>query len=111
MLDWETGAPNARFEALRLLVRYAPSGGTMVATKVFPHDHDVDALAFTEQGAQRLLIVNRRNRSIPVQVPEEFAGGAVHAVAPGEQTTVLSSEEYSLPPFGVVVLEAARRAN
>jgi hypothetical protein len=109
MLDWNTGVPNARFEALRLLIRYAHSGGTMVATRVFPHDHDIDALAFTEEGAHRLLIVNRRNRSIPVEVPEEFVGGAIHAVAPGKQPTVLTSDEYSLPPFAVTVLETARQ--
>ena len=60
MLDWNTGVPNARFEALRLLIRYAHSGGTMVATRIFPHDHDIDALAFTEEGVHRLLIVNRQ---------------------------------------------------
>ena len=109
MLDWNTGAPNARFEALRLLIRYAHSGGTIVATKVFPHDHDIDALAFTEKGAHRLLIVNRRNRNIPVQVPEEFVGGAIHAVAPGKQPSTLASDEYALPPFAVTVLEATRQ--
>ncbi len=107
MLDWKTGAPNARFEALRLLVRYMPGGGVMVATKVFPHDHDIDALAFTEGGARRLLIVNRRNRSVPVEVPREFAGGAVHVVAPGAQPATLHGNSYDLPPFAVTVLEVA----
>jgi hypothetical protein len=107
MLDWNTGEPNARFEALRLLIRYVQSGGTMVGTRVFPHDHDVDALAFTEDGVHRLLIVNRRNRSIPVQVPEEFVGGAIHVVAPGKQPAALTANEYVLPPFAVSVLEAA----
>jgi hypothetical protein len=109
MLDWKTGAPNARFEVLHLLIRYAHSGGMMVATKVFPHDHDIDALAFTEDGANRLLIVNRRNHSIPVQLPDEFVGGDIHAVSPGTQPTVLTGNEYVLPPFAVTVLEAARQ--
>ncbi|HTV08276.1 MAG TPA: hypothetical protein VMD97_04445 [Candidatus Aquilonibacter sp.] len=109
MLDWKSGAPNARFEALRLLIRYAHSGGTIVATKVFPHDHDVDALAFEEDGAHRLLIVNKRNRSISVQVPEEFVNGAVHVVAAGAQPARLASDEYALPPFAVTVLEGAQQ--
>jgi len=106
MLDWNTGAPNARFDALRMLIRYAHSGGTLVATKVFPHDHDIDALAFTEDGVRRLLIVNRRNRSIPVEVPKEFVHGAIHVVAPGVQPTVLNDQEYQLPPFAVAILQA-----
>jgi hypothetical protein len=81
----------------------------MVATKVFPHDHDVDALGFMEGGSHRLLMVNKRDRSIAVQVPKEFVGGKVHAVAEGKQPEVLGSEEYVLPPFGVTILEGAGR--
>jgi hypothetical protein len=110
MLDWKTGAPNARFDTLQLLIRYAPAGGTIVATKVLPHDHDIDALAFTEGGAYRLLIVNRRNRTIPVQVPAEFVGGVIHCVAPGTQPQVMKDQEYALPPFAVTILEAIRRS-
>ena len=107
MLDWTTGAPNARFEALRLLVRYMPAGGTLVSTRVFPHAHDIDALAFTEGNSRRLLIVNRRNRTIPVQLPAEFVHGAVHVVSAGEkQPATLDSTEYQLAPFAVAILEA-----
>lgn len=109
MLDWTTGAPNARFEVLRLLVRYMPAGGTLVATRVLPHDHDIDAIAFTEGNARRLLIVNRRNRVIPVQVPEAFVHGALHVIsAGGDQPATLGSSEYSLPPFAVAILEAVQ---
>jgi hypothetical protein len=108
MLDWSTGGPNARFDALRLLIRLAPPGGTMVATRVLPHDHDIDALAFTEGAFRRLLIVNRRYRVIPVEVPDEFIHGLIHVVAPSEQPTILSDRQYQLPPFAVAVLETAR---
>ncbi len=109
MLDWTTGEPNARFEALRLLVDAMPAGGTMVSTRVLPHDHDIDALAFSEGGVRRLLLVNRRNRTIPVQVPSEFVHGAIHAVAPGEQPATLDSTAYMLRPFSVTVLEVAHQ--
>ena len=47
--------------------------------------HFYAALAYTENNSHRLLIVNRRNRTIPVQVPEEFVHQPLHIVAPGTQ--------------------------
>lgn len=109
MLDWNTGAPNARFDALRLLVRYMPAGGTLVATRVLPHDHDIDALAFMEGTSRRLLIVNRRDRVIPVQVPDVFVHGAIHVVSAGtDQPATLSSAKFHLPPFAVTILESVQ---
>ena len=99
MLDWTSGAPNARFDALRLLVRTMPPGCTLVATKILPHDHNIDSLAFDANGTHRLLIVNRRNRIIPVQVPDEFVHGAVHAVAPQQQPATLTTPRISPTAF------------
>ena len=108
MLDWTTGAPNARFEALHLIIHSMPAGGTIVSTRVLPHDHDIDALAYTEGTSRRLLIINRRNRTIPVQVPAEFIRGVVRVVsADGNQSATLANSNYQLPPFAVAILEAA----
>ena len=107
MVDWRTGQPNARFEVLRLIHDSLKPGATMVQTGL--RANDIDALAFEDASGRHLLLLNKRDRALKVEVPAEFAGGAMHTVdESGEkvQTGVLSSTIDEMKPFAVSVLDA-----
>jgi hypothetical protein len=68
MVDWETGKPNARFWVLRLLKdNFAPGDKIVETSFSMP---DVYALpVVTQAGKHRLLLVNKRERQITIDVP------------------------------------------
>jgi hypothetical protein len=107
MVDWETGAPNARFRVLELLKNNFGPGDKLVATAGAPQY--VHAQGFlTRDGKHKLLLINQRNHEIVV--PLTTASGASAAVV--DQTTqgaparveTLSGSSFRLPGFGVAVL-------
>jgi hypothetical protein len=108
MLDWHTGAPNARFEVLRLLHDHVRIGATLMETKLVPKD--MDALAFEDEAGRHLLLVNKRDRSLKAEIPEEFDGGrawtvdTMHATA---RPKPLKGREQTLGPFAVIIDDAA----
>ena len=107
MLDWTTGAPNARFEVLRLLHDHLRPGATMVETKLIAKD--LDALAFEDAGGRHLLLLNKRNRVLRAELPEEFDGGAIWAVDDGHSTAkpdAMHGRTLSLAAFAVTVVDA-----
>jgi hypothetical protein len=107
MVDWETGAPNARFRVLELLKNNFGPGDNLVATSGAPQF--VHAQGFlTRDGTHKLLLINKRNHDI--QVPLTTASGATAAVV--DQTTqgaparieTLTGSSFRLPGFAVAVL-------
>ena len=79
MIDWVTGKPNARFEVLRLLHDNFAVGDKII--HVNSVGRDIDAAAFLSAGdMKKLLVVNKRNRNITLQLPPEFAHGSVTTV-------------------------------
>ena len=81
MVDWNTGAPNARFRVLELLKNNFGPGDKIVKS---PNTHPfVYALGMVKpQGDRRLLLVNKRNRDIEVTLP-----GAARGIEYVDQTT------------------------
>lgn len=72
MVDWNTGAPNARFRVLELLIRNFGPGGRLVRTT--SSSGDIYALAMIEPGGERkLLLVNKRDRTMEVKLPAKAA--------------------------------------
>ncbi len=70
MVDWNTGAPNARFRILQLLKSNFGPGDKIVTTS--SGSPDVYALAFLCKGGEHeLLLVNKRDREIDLTVPEQ----------------------------------------
>jgi hypothetical protein len=69
MLNWNTGAPNARFRVLQLLKENCRAGDRIMKTSTdSPY---VYALGFiTAAGEHKLLLVNKRNRDIAVTLPQ-----------------------------------------
>jgi hypothetical protein len=106
MLDWTTGAPNARFEVLRLLHDHLPPGATLAETKL--NAKDIDALAFEDSDGRHLLLVNKRGRVLKAELPEEFDGVRTwtidlrHATAKPEE---LHGRALELAPFAVTIVD------
>jgi hypothetical protein len=107
MLDWTTGAPNARFEVLRLLHDHLRLGATIVETKLIAKD--MDALAFEDAGGRHLLLVNKRDRVLKAELPEGFVEGTIWAVDADHSTAkreALHGRALSLAAFSVAVVDA-----
>lgn len=69
MLNWNTGAPNARFRVLELLKNNFPPGDEIVAAS--SESPYLYALGFIgPNGKHKLLLVNKRNRDIRLTVPQ-----------------------------------------
>jgi hypothetical protein len=106
MLDWATGVPNARFEVLRLLHDHLHPGATMVETRLVAKD--VDALGFEDAAGRHMLLVNKRNRPLKVELPAEFSGGTVSAVDQQNPTAtahLIRDREVELGVFSVSVAD------
>lgn len=106
MVDWKTGAPNARFRVLELLKDTFGRGEKIVRSK--NHSSDVYALAFlTHGGGRKLLLVNKRDREIEFVLPEKAA-----RIQPIDQKTrenppktqLVASETLHLHGFEVAVV-------
>ncbi len=106
MVDWKTGKPNARFEVLRVLHDATHTGDQMAQTR-FPVS-DIDVQALNGAAGKRLLLVNKRDRAISVDLPAEFVHGDLRVVAEGAEPHVSAWEgkTLTLPPFGVAALTA-----
>jgi hypothetical protein len=119
MIDWTSGRPNARYWVLRLLKESFTPGDVLVATTCTdpaPHtitssgNPDVAAQAYrSASGHRKLLLVNKRNRSIQVALPEDAAGAALQVVdeATGQnpaRTSSVMAQTLELAPFAVAVV-------
>lgn len=109
MVDWTTGAPNARFEVLRLLHEHTGAGIQRAATRFLGSDIDAQALIGT--GGKQLLLVNKRNRPIVVELPAGFIRGSILTVDESTGNARPVAKEWSgatltLAPFAVSALTA-----
>jgi hypothetical protein len=68
MMNWTTNQPNARFWVLKLLKDSFHLGDKLVETTV--SSHDLAAQAFLTSEGRKLLLVNKRNRSIEIPLPD-----------------------------------------
>ncbi|MGA2382593.1 MAG: glycosyl hydrolase family 39 [Gemmatimonadales bacterium] len=104
LVDWTTGAPNARFRVLELLKEHFRPGDKIVASS--SGTPDVYALAFVCSGGEhRLLLVNKRERDVELTLPGsgelEFVDQNTKGDAPGRQTIVAG--RITLHGFSVAV--------
>ena len=104
MVDAATGRPNARMEVLRLLKDNVKVGCRMVKTKFIGSDFDAEA--FDGVGGRKMVVVNKRDRMLTVEVPTEFAGGNVAGNSRLEPAPRMLGSALTLPPFAVVVVTA-----
>ncbi|MGW0158679.1 hypothetical protein ACWDUN_05085 [Mycobacterium sp. NPDC003323] len=94
LIDWETGEPNARYDALAYLLRHFGPGDTLVATAAGHPGHPdprIHAQGFlSPAGERKLLVINKT--------------GAPMDIAPGDGDTV------GVGPYEIRVLEHAASA-
>jgi len=108
LMDWTTNQPNARFWVLKLLKDSFHSGDELVKTDLsLPIAFDVEAQAFVTSAGRRLLLVNKRNHTIDVPLPDAENASALVVdaqSAEGPARTVIPSDgRLTLQPFAVAV--------
>ena len=106
MMNWQNKQPNARYWVLKLIKDSFHSGDQLVETSI--DSGDVAAQAFLTPRGRKLLLANKRNRSIEIEIP-----AADHAAARtvDEQSgdtparlSKLTNGKITLEPFAVSVV-------
>ncbi len=106
MVDWNTGAPNARYRVLELLKHNF--GGTYKVVQTEAGSPYVYALGFvTGEGKRRLLLVNKRDRDIELTLPAgaqevEFVDQTTRDQAPRKEPA--PSGMFTLRALGVAII-------
>jgi hypothetical protein len=113
LVDWETGEPNARYRALKLLVDHVRLGDTIAPTATgypgFP-DARVHAQAFAApDGARRVVLVNKRGVPTDVEIDDWAGTSVLHAVERGSGSAApiartVQGGRLTLPPHATAVL-------
>jgi hypothetical protein len=90
LVDWDSGKPNPRYWALRLLHDEIHPGDRLVATT--EPDGTVAAQGFlSNAGKKKLLLVNKRDRQFTVNVPGARGGTSQARLRDGRQRRSRSS--------------------
>jgi hypothetical protein len=111
MVDWETGAPNARFRVLELLKKHFGPGGSVVHTDsgtMMPTPFYCAQAFITSSGQRKLLLINKRDCDLDLKL-SGFAGATaemVDLVSAGGPARIepLNSEAFRLRALAVAVL-------
>jgi hypothetical protein len=120
MMDWTNGKPNARYWVLKLLKSTLGPGDTLMRTVFTDSAAHVESMesmlpamaaqAYRSPGGQRkLLLVNKRDRTVQIALPADTAGGRLETVdtvtAEGPaRAAVLAGPILELAPFAVAVV-------
>ncbi|HXB59411.1 MAG TPA: hypothetical protein VNU95_07590 [Candidatus Acidoferrales bacterium] len=111
MVNWETGKPNARFRVLELLKNNFKPGDKIVATDIT--STNVAAQIYETRYGTKLLLVNKENVTVPVNLPANTRGTRIDIVdgTTGEnppQRSLVSDQQVVLNPFAVAVVSLAK---
>ena len=106
MVDWNTGAPNARYRVLELLKNNFGPGNKIVDTK--SESPYIYALGYvTGDGKHKLLLVNKRDRDFELTLPQtareiQFVDQTTANQPPGKQE--LNTANVTLRGLGVAIV-------
>jgi hypothetical protein len=113
MINWKTGQPNARYRVLKLLKDNFGPGDTMVNSWMTGNEPDapdaVTAQAFITAKGKKLLLINKRNKTVRLVVPAAFKGATIRVVDPSTKDEkpreyVADESPVELKPFAVAVI-------
>ena len=109
MMDWTNGKPNARYWVLKLIKDTFHPGDKLVDTKLSKQTTDITAQGFLTPSGKKMLVINKRNRSVDVELPEGTAkcGAATVDEATGDgpaRTYQLKGTAFKASPFSVTVI-------
>lgn len=101
MVDWTTGAPNARYHVLQLVLAEIRPGCELIEIPDQPQAGTRWALAVRDRGHRKVLMINKTNTAVTVQidglrralvriVDQRSAGGAIREERATSDTFVLS---------------------
>jgi len=112
MVDWNTGAPNARFRVLELLKNNFGPGDKIVKSSVSNPYVYVMAVVKPD-GGRKVLLVNKRDRDIELEFGDRVSGLEVvdqttKAAPPSKQ--VLAGNRCTVRGLGVAVVTSAAAA-
>jgi hypothetical protein len=106
MMDWRTNQPNARYWTLKLIKDTLHAGDQLVDTSV--SSPDVAAQAYLTPRGRKLLLANKRNRAIDVELAgvETAAARTVDAATGNGPARIvkLADGKIHLEPFAVTVV-------
>jgi hypothetical protein len=109
MMDWITNKPNARFWVLKLVKDSFHPGDALVATSIAGGaTADLAAQAFATAMGRRLLLINKRNHEVDVELPDASRASALTVdETSGEEparAVKISAGKLRLEPFSVTVV-------
>ncbi len=109
LIDWNTGAPNARFRVLELLKANFHPGDKLVKTSsATPYVYALGTIA--SNGTRRVLLVNKRDRDIELTLPGpateiRYVDQTTRGGVPGRES--LGGDKLTLHGLGVAVITLA----
>lgn len=108
MMNWKNGNPNSRYWVLKLLKDNFGPGDKLVATSV--NSKDISAQAFITTRGKKLLLINKNNKDIKLNLPAGYSGARLFSVntSTGEKPAAglnLNSGNITLTPFSVNVIQ------
>ncbi|HSC38031.1 MAG TPA: hypothetical protein VLD19_09180 [Chitinophagaceae bacterium] len=107
MMNWKNGKPNARFWVLKLLKDNFGAGDKLIATTGI--NGDVSAQAFITGQGKKLLLINKRNKEIQIDLPAAAKNARADYVdiTTGDNPVAqyqLDTNTITLRPFAVAVV-------
>jgi hypothetical protein len=110
MINYVNSKPNARFWVLKMIKDNIKAGDNLVATDVNANTgDDITAQAFASGTGKKVLILNKRNKTVMLKVPAAFNGAKVSTVdevsaddAPIQ--SVINSGVIEMKPFAVCLV-------
>ena len=106
MMDWNNNKPNPRFWVLKLIKDSFHPGDALVDTSL--ESPDVEAQAFLTPAGHKLLLANKRDRVVEVELPNAEKASALtvdESTGDGPARNVKPAEgKIRLDPFAVTVV-------
>jgi hypothetical protein len=111
MIDYNNNKPNARYWVLKLIKDNIAAGDKLVQTDVNgDYGGDLSAQGFLTGSGRKVLIINKRNKTIVVKVPAAFKAGLLNTVdgdsgdnAPIQ--TEITGDSIQMKPFAVSLIK------
>jgi len=109
MMNWENNRPNARFSVLKLIKDSFHPGDSLVETSLKgDSSSDLEAQAYLTSAGHKLLLVNKRNRTLEVPLPDAATAAASTVdLESGDnpaRSVRLQDGKLTLEPFAVTVV-------
>jgi hypothetical protein len=111
MMNWINGKPNSRYWVLKLIKDNFGPGNQLVTTTC--NTADVSAQAFLTKGGRKLLLINKKNAAIKLDLPEDCSGAETSTVtvSTGENAPAsvqITGQTIVLNPFAVAVVKLTK---